>query len=381
MIILILLSFFTIFYIWLVYALIISSKTPKYNKNFRQPVSVIIPCYNENPVYLKKCVDSIVNCNGEKQIILVNNNSNNPETIQVLNELKSNKKILIINEQRQGKRFAHSTGLKLAKHEIIVFVDSDTILSKNALIELVIPFQDNIVGGVTGQIRLANKTKNLVTRSLDSMFWTSSNIFRRSGAVIGFMQVMPGALSSYRKSDLLKLEPNYLSQKFLGKRCSISDDRYLTIRVQTRLGKKIRFTENAIAYTYMPETIMGFWKTVERWKRGMLREIILLWKEPIKNNKWLFFDTQFNFLMFNIVMITRISLIFNLIFNFSLNILFMTIFWLFIMNFFWGAYMIVHNPREFKYKIVYSVLNEFFWVFSYFQALINIRKQSNWVTR
>lgn len=381
MMLLILLSFFTIFYIWLVYALIISSKKPNYNKNFRQPVSVIIPCYNEDLVYLKRCVESILNCNGEKQVILVNNNSNKPETTQALKELKSNRRILIVNENRQGKRFAHSAGLKFAKHEIIVFVDSDTMLSKDALIELVIPFQDNSVGGVTGQVRLANKAKNLVTRSLDSMFWTSSNIFRRSGALIGFMQVMPGALSSYRKADLLKLEPHYLSQKFLGRRCSISDDRYLTIRVQTRLGKNIRFTENAIAYTYMPETVLGFWKTIERWKRGMIREIILLWKEPIKNNKWLFFDTQFNFLMFNVVMVTRILLIWNLIFNFSLHIVLITLFWLVVMNSFWGAYMLVNNPREFKYKIVYSFLNEFFWVFSYFQALINIRKQSNWVTR
>src|SRR3989338_10404316 len=104
MIILILLSFFTIFYIWLVYVLIISSKMPKYDKNFRQPVSVIIPCYNEDPVYLKRCIESILNCNGEKQVILVNNNSNKLETIQALNELKSNRKILIITEKRQGKR-------------------------------------------------------------------------------------------------------------------------------------------------------------------------------------------------------------------------------------------------------------------------------------
>lgn len=377
----IVLGIISIIYVWLVYLILISVKPTKYDKNYKKPITVIIPCYNEEPKYLIRCINSILEADGEKQIILVDNNSNKEPTIQAINSFRKNKAILILDEKRQGKRFAHSKGLMHAKYEIIIFVDSDTIIDKSALIELVKPFKDSAIGGATGQIRLANKNVNLITRCIDSMFISAFSLFRNSSTKIGFMQVMSGALSAYRKSDLIKLEKGYLNQKFLGRQCAISDDRYLTTRIQTKLGKKISFNEKALAYTYMPSTIIGFWKVVERWKRGMIREILLMWKEPKKNAKMLFFDTQFNFIMFNITMVLRLILMINLIINFSFQSLILLVSWLILMNFLWGAYVLVNYPKEFPYKIVYTVLNEFFWVFSYFQALINIRNQGKWVTR
>lgn len=153
------------------------------------------------------------------------------------------------------------------------------------------------------------------------------------------------------------------------------------MRIQFRLKKRVVFNPNAIAYTDMPKSIIKFWKVLERWKRGMMREVFVTWKEPIKNAKLLFFDTQFNFLIFNTMMIFRIMLIYNLIINFSIfNVLF-TIFWFTFMTCTWGCYMAIKNPREFPYRITYSLLYEFFWVFSYFHALINIRNQGKWCTR
>lgn len=374
-------SLVSVAYIWWICLLILSVRKPKYNRTFRAPVSVIVPCYNEDYIYLKQCINSIVNANGEKQVILVNNNSNKEETLRAINEYRNHAEVLVLDEKKQGKRFAHSKGLKYVKHDFIVFVDSDTILDKNALIELIVPFQDGKIGGVTGQVKLANRNTNTITKCLNAMFWTSCNIFRRAGSSVGFMQVMPGALSAYRKADLMSIEKSYLTQTFLGRPCSISDDRFLTMRIQTRLSKRIMFTDTAIAYTYMPSTLVGFWKTLERWRRGMIREIFLLWKEPLKKAKLLFFDCQFNFVMFNLVMLLRFSLIFGLVFYFSVSNLLFVLFWIILMNVFWGAYMLVYNPKEFPYKVVYSIFYEIFFVFTYFHALINIRNQGKWVTR
>jgi cellulose synthase/poly-beta-1,6-N-acetylglucosamine synthase-like glycosyltransferase len=367
-------------YIIYVYFLAFTKIEKKY-KNYNKPISVIIPVYNENYETLKKSIDSVINSEGEKQIIIVDNNNKNIETLRALAEYVDRDDVLIIFEKKQGKRFAHSKGLKFAKHDIIVFVDSDTIVCKNSFKNLIKPFNDSEVGAVAGNVKLANKNKNLLTRSISAMFWTSGNIFRKSSSHLGYMQVIAGCLSGYRKELLLKLEKDYLNQTFLGKPCAISDDRYLTQRIQMRFSKKVEYVPDAVCYTYMPENYISFWKTLERWRRGVIRESILIWKEPVRNAKLLTFDVQFNFIILNIMVLLKIFLIFQLLFNFNLTNLMLTFLWFLIMASLYSSYMLVQNPKEFPYKLTYSFMYEFFYVFTYFHALINIRKQSNWMTR
>lgn len=232
-------SLMSLFYCWFIYTLLIINLSKKQeNIKFYQPISIIIPCYNEPYNLLKRCVNSCIEVNGEHEVILVNNNSTEESCLKAIDEFKKNPNVRIFNEVRQGKRFAHSKGLSKAKYDLVLFVDSDTIISKNSLIELSKAFWDKEVGAVTGQIRLSNKKENLITRSLDAMFWTSCNIFRRATTSANFMQVIPGAMGCYRKEYLLKLEKEYLNQTFLGRPCSISDDRWMTIESKQDLEKR-----------------------------------------------------------------------------------------------------------------------------------------------
>ncbi len=377
-----LISFASVVYIWWIYALLLAN-TEKNDSAHFEKTSIIIPCYNEEREYLIKCVDSALKTIGSSEVILVNNNSNKQETLETFYFLKAKyPELLILNQPKQGKRFAHAKGLEYATGKIIVFVDSDTILDKNAIIELNKPFNDKSVGGVTGQVLLANEKQNIVTRMINSMFWVAFNIKRRSVANAGFMHVMPGALSAYRKEDLLKLEEGYLNQLFAGRQCNISDDRYLTTRVQTRLLKKIKFNPLAKSYTFMPSNIFKFWKTLERWQRGALRETFLLLKEPNKSkNKALVFDVCFNFVMINLILIFKIFLFYNIFINFSWMYLSVLLFWILFMNIFQGAYMVVYKPSLLIWKFLYALFYEFFWSFSYIHAWINIQKQGMWSTR
>ena len=52
--------------------------------------------------------------------------------------------------QNGGKREALARGLSLAKHELLVFVDSDSFLSPFAVRNVVQPFKDKEMGGVCG---------------------------------------------------------------------------------------------------------------------------------------------------------------------------------------------------------------------------------------
>lgn len=379
--ILLLISLLSFCYITIIYFLWISRTSKRYSSGNKE-ATIIIPCYNEGYKELKQCVDSIIGSRGNKQVILIDNNSNREETKQAISELSLEYPSLeVYLEQRQGKRFAHSKGLEHANNDFIVFVDSDTIISKNAIVELLKPFSDESIGAVCGNIRIKNKNDNFLTKCLDTMYWNSFEFYRRAVSGIGYLYVCSGALSAYRKHLLLKLEEEYLNQKFLGENCSISDDTFMTVRVQSRLGYKIAYQNNSIAYTYSPNKVKTFWKQLVRWRQGFLRESILMWKEPKKNIIPLFIDAQTNLILQTTISIMRIGFFINLILFFNLNNLVSYLLMFFISSILLSTAQIVLRPNKIIYILGYSFIYDFFFVFTFIHALIRIRWQGKWGTR
>ena len=73
---------------------------------------------------------------------------------------------IIVFHKNKGKREGHKQGILKAKYDIIVFVDSDTFVDKNAFIELLKPFNDLKVGATTGDIRILNEEEGMPYQTL-----------------------------------------------------------------------------------------------------------------------------------------------------------------------------------------------------------------------
>lgn len=377
-----LLSIISFFYIIYIYSLWLSIDKIEYT-DYHQPVSVIIPCYKEGFQELIECVTSCMEANGEKEVILIdNNNDPNSITCSAINHLSTIFPNLIIErEVRQGKRFAHSTGLNISKYKLVVFVDSDTILDKNALIEIVKPMQDDRIGAVCGNIKLKNPSDNFLTRCLETMYWNSFDFYRQAISGIGYLYVCSGALSCYRKEALLKLEDEYLNQEFMGVKCSISDDTFMTVRLQTRLNYKIAYQNESIGYTYSPNKIKGFWKQLVRWRQGFLRETLLMWKEPKKNIIPLFLDAQINLILQSTICFMRVYFFIWLIFSFDISSLVFYLTTFITSSLLMSSAQIIIRPKKIFYILAYSFIYDFFFIFTFVHALIKIRSQGTWGTR
>ena len=89
-------------------------------------ISVIIPVYNTEK-YLERCLNAILNQDiQEIEIIIVNDSSpdNSLETIKKYMEL--DKRIFLINKKiNEGVSEARNSGIKIAKGEYLIFIDSD----------------------------------------------------------------------------------------------------------------------------------------------------------------------------------------------------------------------------------------------------------------
>ncbi len=88
-------------------------------------VSIIIPVYNAE-LYLKECIDSIINQTlTDIEIICINDGSTD-SSAQILNEyVQKDSRIVVINQENKGAAVARNKGINIAKGAYLGFVDAD----------------------------------------------------------------------------------------------------------------------------------------------------------------------------------------------------------------------------------------------------------------
>lgn len=93
--------------------------------------SIIIPVFNVEK-YIGKCIDSIMNQTYQDFEVIVVNDGTKDNSMNIV----KNYDVKIINQQNQGLSAARNTGVKEAKGEYILFLDSDDSIEKDLLKEL-----------------------------------------------------------------------------------------------------------------------------------------------------------------------------------------------------------------------------------------------------
>lgn len=98
-------------------------------------ISVIIPVYNVEK-WLNKCVDSILSQSYENfEVILVNDGSTDKSGDICDKYLKEDNRVKVFDILNSGQSVARNIGLKEAKGDYILFIDSDDYISDKAIIE------------------------------------------------------------------------------------------------------------------------------------------------------------------------------------------------------------------------------------------------------
>lgn len=272
-------------------------KEAELDVNYTPGVTIIVPCFNEEE-WIQKTILSCVNQDYpiDKLEVIVVDDCSNDNSVQKIDEIikrlhqederfKTQERVsYVVQEKNKGKRDALARGVLLAKHELVVFVDSDSFLiDPFAVRNLVQPFKDPKMGGVSGRTDVANTYTNALTKMQSVRYYIAFRIMKAAEAYFDAVTCLSGPLSCYRKSVVMDNMDEWLNQKFLGQRATFGDDRSMTnlILKTHRTG----YQDSAICQTIAPNKYNVFLKQQMRWKRSWLRESIIaasfMWrKEP-----------------------------------------------------------------------------------------------------
>lgn len=248
---------------------------------------VIVPAYNEgNLVYHTLLSVAQSDYPSHKLEILAIDDGSKDDTWDWMKKAKAvlgNRVILHQQPKNMGKRHALYYGFKNAISEVVVTIDSDSIIEKDTLKNLVSPFVINKkCGAVAGNVKVLNTAKAIIPKMLDVSFAFSFEFIRSAQSTLGSVFCTPGALAAYKTTVVKTVLEDWVNQTFMGKPSDIGEDRAMTNMI-LKEGFEVRFQKNAIVHTNIPERYKNLYKMFIRWERSNIRETILMSKFAFKD--------------------------------------------------------------------------------------------------
>jgi hyaluronan synthase len=267
------------------------------DKGHRPKVSVIVPAKNEEEV-IGKTIRAVLDSDYPQellQVIAIDDGSTD-NTAAEIQEIESDRLIFIKNEKNLGKRISLAKGFNVSSGDIIMCVDSDSFVEKDAIALMMQPFLQANVVAVCGHGKAANKDVNLLTRLQHFWYQEMFRLIKGMESVFGCTTCCSGILAAYRRTAVKETMDQWygeytgvkpkkdesLLMRIFAK--SQADDRTLTVNVLKPRKSRVVYQSNAIVSTIVPEDIRQFIRQQLRWNRAWVYGTVIsaeyMWKKP-----------------------------------------------------------------------------------------------------
>ncbi|KAI8514324.1 hyaluronan synthase [Branchiostoma belcheri] len=339
-------------------------------------VALMIAAYQEDPILLQKCLESIRDIQYEnlKVVLVIDGNSDDdmymrdqfvevfgtensdtfvwrnnfhskeklPEHVPKLlqNGAKHLQKVVVSSPQKDageqtvqdvirnnkyscimqkwgGKREVMYTAFRALGNTVdyIQVCDSDTILDPKCTTEMAqVLDNDRSIGAVGGDVRIWNHSDSVISFMSSLRYWMAFNIERACQSYFNVVSCISGPLGFYRNDLLQSILEKWYNQKFLGKHCTFGDDRHLTNRILS-LGYGTKYTARSFCYTETPAQYLRWLNQQTRWTKSYFREWLYNAKWFHKHHLWMTYESIITGLFPFFVTITVIRLFYVGVWN------------------------------------------------------------------
>ncbi|HEX6420357.1 MAG TPA: bifunctional polysaccharide deacetylase/glycosyltransferase family 2 protein [Acidimicrobiales bacterium] len=233
------------------------------------PVSVVIAAYNEEAV-IAKTLASLGRTRYRSVIewIVVDDGSTDGTAAVVAGMAAKDPRIRLVRQPNAGKAAALNNGFRLARGQVVVTLDADTVFEPDTVGNLVRHFLvdgDGRLGAVCGVVRVGN-LGNVLSRWQALDYVTQLGVERGAQDLLGAILVVPGACAAWRRRAVL-LVGGYSS-------ATLTEDCDMAITLQ-KYGYRVVQDDRAASRTEVPETARALMRQRFRWLYGNIQ---VIWK-------------------------------------------------------------------------------------------------------
>ena len=244
------------------------------------PIAIVMPGFNEQDAIADSLRSLLaLDYPREKLELIAVNDGSTDGTLAEMERVagEADGRVRVIDfPQNRGKRAAMAAGIRASDAEVIVFVDSDSVVEPDALRRLVQPLADPRVGAVCGHANVLNVRESWLTRMQAVRYFVAFRVVKAAESVFNAVTCCSGCFSAYRREAILPRMEWWENQRFLGVESTFGDDRSLTNCVLR--DWRIVYEKRAISHTIVPSTFRAFVIQQTRWKRSWTRESLLVAK-------------------------------------------------------------------------------------------------------
>lgn len=201
---------------------------------FEPEVCLFVTAYNEKDFVRQKVENSLqLDYPKEKIQYLWVTDGSDDGTPEILKEYKHNQVYHL--PERNGKMHAMNRGMKFVKTPFVIFSDTNTLLNRDAIRNIVSCFVDDHVGCVAGEKRILEQEADMAPAAGEGLYWKYESWVKSMDAELNSAVGAVGELFSIRTSLFEEVEPD-----------TILDDFIISLRI-ARKGYKIEYAPDAFA--------------------------------------------------------------------------------------------------------------------------------------
>jgi hyaluronan synthase len=242
-------------------------------------VAVVMPAFNEeqaigNSVRALLAVDYP---DIKLEVVVVNDGSTDGTLREIRMVADGEPRVRVIDfPENLGKRAAMAAGIRATQAEMIAFVDSDSVLERDAIRVIVQGFGDPRVGAIAGHAEVMNARESWITRMQAVRYFVAFRVCKAAESIFGAVTCCSGCFSVYRRAAIMPALEAWEHQTFCGRPATYGDDRSLTNYVLR--DWKVRYESRALSHTIVPAHFQVFLRQQLRWKRSWTRESLIVGK-------------------------------------------------------------------------------------------------------
>lgn len=209
------------------------------------PISVVIPAFNSEKT-IEKCVSAVMEASPKNKEIIVVDDASTDNTYEIVSRFPVK---LFRLAENSGPATARNYGFAQSTGDIVVFVDSDVIVKKDTLEQLVYALEENCVGATGG---LTLPLKSTLTSDSYSVRLFGKSLVAEKG--VRETKSAGGGLAAYPRKVLQEVGGYDESMR-------IGEDFDLNIRIGDARYKQL-VVPSAKAYHDHPTSL---WALAQKW--------------------------------------------------------------------------------------------------------------------